>query len=46
MLIIERDGGLQARSIDWNTKGEVQTIYAVRNPNKLAHLRTALADLA
>ena len=39
LLIVERDGGLQSWSIDWNAKGEVQTIYAVRNPDKLERLR-------
>ena len=45
-LIVERDGGLQTWSIDWNAKGEVQTIYAVRNPDKLERLRAAFSDLA
>ena len=45
-LIVERDGGLQTWSIDWNAKGEVQTIYAVRNPDKLEHLRPAFSGLA
>ena len=46
LLIIERDGGLQTWCIDWNAEGEVQTIYAVRNPDKLERLRTIFADLA
>ena len=46
LLIVERDGGLQTWSIDWNAEGEVQTIYAVRNPDKLERLRTVLTDLA
>ena len=46
LLIVERDGGLQTWSIDWNAEGEMQTIYAVRNPDKLERLRTAFTDLA
>ena len=46
VLIIERDGGFQAWSIDWNARGEMQTIYAVRNPDKLEHRRAAFADPA
>ena len=46
LLIVERDGGLQTWCIDWNAEGEVQTIYAVRNPDKLERLRTIFADLA
>lgn len=46
LLIVERDGGLQTWSTDWNAEGEVQTIYAVRNPDKLERLRAAVADLA
>ena len=46
LLIVERDGGLQTWSIDWNAEGEVQTIYAVRNPDKLERLRAAFTDLA
>ncbi len=42
LLIIERDGGLQTWSIDRNAEGEVRTIYAVRNPDKLERLRTRL----
>jgi RNA polymerase sigma-70 factor (ECF subfamily) len=38
LLIVERDGRLQTWSIDWNADGEVQTIYAVRNPDKLGRL--------
>jgi RNA polymerase sigma-70 factor (ECF subfamily) len=38
LLIIEGDGGLQTWSIDWNANGEAQTIYAVRNPDKLRRL--------
>ena len=45
-LIVERDGALQTWSIDWNAEGEVQTIYAVRNPDKLERLRTAFTDSA
>jgi hypothetical protein len=46
LLIVERDGGLQTWSIDWNAEGEAQTIYAVRNPDKLERLRAIFADLA
>ena len=46
LLIVERDGGLQTWSIDWNAEGQVQTIYAVRNPDKLERLRTVFTDLA
>jgi hypothetical protein len=41
-----RRAGLQTWSIDWNAEGEAQTIYAVRNPDKLERLRTIFADLA
>jgi RNA polymerase sigma-70 factor (ECF subfamily) len=44
LLIIEGDGGLQTWSIDWNASGEVQTIYAVRNPDKLRGLAPVLDD--
>jgi RNA polymerase sigma-70 factor (ECF subfamily) len=37
-LIVEMDGALQTWSIDWNAEGEVQAIYAMRNPDKLRHL--------
>ncbi len=37
-LIVEMDGALQTWSIDWNAAGEVQTIYAMRNPDKLRYL--------
>jgi hypothetical protein len=46
LLIVERDGALQTWCIDWNAEGNVQTIYAVRNPDKLERLRTAFTDLA
>ena len=46
LLIVERDGGLQTRSIDWNAGGEVQTIYIMRNPDKLGRLRTTFTDFA
>jgi hypothetical protein len=45
LLIVERDGGLQTWCIDRNAEGKVQTIYAVRNPDKLERLRTVFADL-
>jgi RNA polymerase sigma-70 factor, ECF subfamily len=41
LLIIERDGGLQTWSIEWNPEGKAQTIYAVRNPDKLTRLSEA-----
>lgn len=44
--LVERDGGLQTWCIDWNAGGKAQTIYAVRNPDKLERLRAAFTDLA
>jgi RNA polymerase sigma-70 factor, ECF subfamily len=44
LLIVESDGGLQTWSIDWNDEGKAQTIYAVRNPDKLQRLRSCLAE--
>jgi len=46
LLIIERDGSLQTWSIERNAEGEVQKIYAVRNPDKLERLRAVCTDLA
>lgn len=43
LLIIEGSGGMQTWSIDWNANGEAQTIYAVRNPDKLRRLAPAVA---
>jgi RNA polymerase sigma-70 factor, ECF subfamily len=42
LLIIEGSGGMQTWSIDWNADGEAQTIYAVRNPDKLRRLALAV----
>ena len=39
LLFVENDGAIQTWSIDWNVEGEVQTIYVMRNPDKLARLR-------
>jgi RNA polymerase sigma-70 factor, ECF subfamily len=43
LLIIEGSGGMQTWSIDWNANAEAQTIYAVRNPDKLRRLVPAVA---
>jgi len=37
-VITEHNGGIQTWSIDWNAGGEAQTIYVVRNPDKLRRL--------
>ena len=42
-LIIEQGGAFQTWTLDWNARGEAQTVYVMRNPDKLAHLRP-LAD--
>jgi RNA polymerase sigma-70 factor (ECF subfamily) len=43
LLFVENDGAIQTWSVDWNAEGEVQTIYVMRNPDKLARLRGTLA---
>lgn len=37
-LIVEQDGTMQTWSIDWNPAGQAQTIYVMRNPDKLRHV--------
>jgi RNA polymerase sigma-70 factor, ECF subfamily len=45
-FIVEQDGTIQTWTIEWNAEGQAQTIYVMRNPDKLENVRRVMNGVA